>query len=31
MRRTADQTREHVLETAHELVYWHGIRGTGSI
>lgn len=29
MRRTADQTREHILETAHELFYWQGIRSTG--
>ena len=28
-RRTAAQTREHVLEVAHELFYWHGIRVTG--
>jgi AcrR family transcriptional regulator len=29
MRRSADQTREHVLEVAHELFYWNGIRNTG--
>jgi len=29
MRRTSAQTREHVLEVAHELFYWHGIRATG--
>jgi AcrR family transcriptional regulator len=28
-RRTAAQTREHVLAIAHELFYWHGIRATG--
>ena len=28
-RRTAAQTREHVLEVAHELFYWNGIRVTG--
>ena len=28
-RRTAAQTREHVLEVAHELFYWRGIRVTG--
>lgn len=28
-RRTADQTREHVLDTAGQLFYWHGIRSTG--
>jgi AcrR family transcriptional regulator len=28
-RRTAAETREHVLATAHELFYWHGIRATG--
>jgi AcrR family transcriptional regulator len=27
--RTAAQTREHVLEVAHELFYWRGIRATG--
>ncbi len=27
--RPAAQTREHVLATAHELFYWHGIRATG--
>jgi len=29
MRRSAAQTREHVLEVAHELFYWQGIRATG--
>jgi len=29
MRRTAAQTREHVLEIAHDLFYWNGIRATG--
>jgi AcrR family transcriptional regulator len=29
MRRTADQTREHVLQVAHDLFYWHGIRAVG--
>jgi AcrR family transcriptional regulator len=28
-RRTAAETREHVLAVAHELFYWHGIRATG--
>jgi AcrR family transcriptional regulator len=28
-RRTAAQTREHILAVAHELFYWHGIRATG--
>ena len=28
-RRAAAETREHVLEVAHELFYWHGIRATG--
>jgi AcrR family transcriptional regulator len=28
-RRSAAQTREHVLEVAHELFYWRGIRATG--
>jgi AcrR family transcriptional regulator len=28
-RRTAAQTREHVLAVAQELFYWHGIRATG--
>jgi AcrR family transcriptional regulator len=27
--RTASETREHVLEVAHDLFYWHGIRATG--
>ena len=27
--RTAAETREHVLEVAHELFYWQGIRATG--
>jgi AcrR family transcriptional regulator len=29
MRRTAAQTREHVLGVANELFYWNGIRATG--
>jgi AcrR family transcriptional regulator len=29
MPRTGAQTREHVLEVAHELFYWNGIRATG--
>lgn len=29
MRRTAAETREHILEVAHELFYWHGIRAVG--
>jgi AcrR family transcriptional regulator len=29
VRRTAEQTREHVLDVAHELFYWMGIRATG--
>ena len=29
MRRTAAQTRDHVLEVANELFYWNGIRATG--
>lgn len=29
MRRTAAETREHVLEVANELFYWNGIRATG--
>lgn len=29
MRRTAKETREHVLAVAHELFYWHSIKGTG--
>lgn len=28
-RRTAAETREHVLAVAHELFYWEGIRATG--
>jgi AcrR family transcriptional regulator len=28
-RRPAAETREHVLEVAHELFYWEGIRATG--
>jgi AcrR family transcriptional regulator len=28
-RRTAAQTREHVLKVAHDLFYWHGIRAIG--
>jgi len=29
MPRSGAQTREHVLEVAHELFYWNGIRATG--
>jgi AcrR family transcriptional regulator len=29
MRRSSEQTREHVLATARELFYWRGIRATG--
>jgi AcrR family transcriptional regulator len=29
MRRSAAQTREHVLQVAHDLFYWHGIRAVG--
>src|SRR3954469_23288733 len=29
MRRSAEQTREHVLGVARELFYWRGIRATG--
>jgi AcrR family transcriptional regulator len=29
MRRTAKQTREHILAVAHDLFYWHSIKGTG--
>src|SRR5882724_4029289 len=29
MRRTAAESREHVLAVAHELFYWEGIRATG--
>jgi AcrR family transcriptional regulator len=29
MPRTAAQTREHVLQVANDLFYWHGIRATG--
>jgi AcrR family transcriptional regulator len=29
LRRSAEQTREHVLDVAHELFYWAGIRATG--
>ena len=28
-RRSAEETREHVLDVAHELFYWTGIRATG--
>lgn len=28
-RRPAEETREHVLDVAHELFYWTGIRATG--
>lgn len=29
MRRTAKETREHILTVAHDLFYWHSIKGTG--
>ena len=29
MRRSAKETREHILAVAHELFYWHSIKGTG--
>jgi AcrR family transcriptional regulator len=29
VRRTAAETREHVLAVAHDLFYWHSIKGTG--
>ncbi len=29
MRRPAAETREHILAVAHELFYWHSIKGTG--
>jgi len=29
VRRTATETREHVLAVAHDLFYWRGIKGTG--
>lgn len=29
MRRTAGETREQILAVAHDLFYWHGIKGTG--
>lgn len=29
MRRSAAETREHVLAVAHDLFYWHGIRAVG--
>lgn len=29
MRRTAQETREHILTVAHDLFYWHSIKGTG--
>lgn len=29
MRRSAAETREHILEVATRLFYWHGIRATG--
>lgn len=29
MRRSAKETREHVLAVAHDLFYWHSIKGTG--
>jgi AcrR family transcriptional regulator len=28
-RRSAEETREHILDVAHELFYWTGIRATG--
>lgn len=28
-RRTGAETRDHILEVAHELFYWNGIRATG--
>jgi AcrR family transcriptional regulator len=29
MRRTAKETREHILAVTHDLFYWHSIKGTG--
>ncbi|NUR29008.1 MAG: TetR/AcrR family transcriptional regulator [Catenulispora sp.] len=29
MRRPAIETREHILAVAHDLFYWHSIKGTG--
>jgi AcrR family transcriptional regulator len=29
MRRSAKETREHILAVAHDLFYWHSIKGTG--
>ncbi|MDL4817897.1 TetR/AcrR family transcriptional regulator [Actinomadura opuntiae] len=29
MRRSAAETREHLLEVAHDLFYWQGIKGVG--
>jgi len=29
MRRPAAETREHILAVAHDLFYWHSIKGTG--
>ncbi|WP_194912830.1 TetR/AcrR family transcriptional regulator [Catenulispora rubra] len=29
MRRPAKETREHILAVAHDLFYWHSIKGTG--
>jgi AcrR family transcriptional regulator len=29
MHRTAAETRGHILEVAHELFYWHGVRAVG--
>jgi len=29
VRRTAKETREHILAVAHDLFYWHSIKGTG--
>ncbi|GAB3898166.1 TetR/AcrR family transcriptional regulator [Kibdelosporangium lantanae] len=29
MRRTAKETKDHILTVTHDLFYWHSIRGTG--
>ncbi|WP_433606488.1 hypothetical protein ACQP2P_30180 [Dactylosporangium sp. CA-139114] len=29
MRRSGSETREHLLQAAHDLFYWRGIRATG--
>lgn len=29
MRRSSAETREHILAVAHDLFYWHSIKGTG--